>query len=189
MKRRDDAMIDIQCHICGFLRLEITPYFLDVGELEFYVVAKAYCPSYGSSGQYLGRLVRLKQSKEVTWVMLRVNDTVYDFIEHKACQKEAQAFSEYLIIPEFLDKPLCQKLLSYKVPRAVWSQPFNPGHFYHLKHKEVDDDDSPEKSPGKKRKRGATKDTPSKRSATGRSASIAVDHLMPRVQQTGFGQP
>jgi hypothetical protein len=44
MKRRDDAMIDIQCHICGFLRLEITPYFLDVGELEFYVIAKAYCP-------------------------------------------------------------------------------------------------------------------------------------------------
>ncbi|KAG8159546.1 hypothetical protein KVR01_010183 [Diaporthe batatas] len=81
--------------------------------------------SYGSSGQYLGRLVRLKQSQEVTWVMLRVNDTVYDFVEHKACQKEAQAFSAYLTIPKALDKPIFRKLLSYEVLRAVWSQPFN----------------------------------------------------------------
>lgn len=44
LELRADTTIDVQCHICGFLRLDITPYFLSVGGIEFYVAAKAYCP-------------------------------------------------------------------------------------------------------------------------------------------------
>jgi hypothetical protein len=81
--------------------------------------------SYGSSGQYLGRLVRLGQSQPVTWVILTVDNTAYNFLEHRACVKEVQALSAQLRFPGHLSTPFTRKLLSYEVLRTLWSQPFN----------------------------------------------------------------
>lgn len=110
--------------------------------------------SYHTSAQMLRRLVRLKQTKEVTWVMIRVNGSVYDFVEHKASGKEAQALAAQLNFSDWQDNKLCRKVISYEVLRAFWSQPFNrmawevmgiqeiqdfnsnvmraAGHFFHL---------------------------------------------------------
>lgn len=44
LKMRSDATIEVQCHKCGFVRLDTTPYFIQKGGEEFYVASSAYCP-------------------------------------------------------------------------------------------------------------------------------------------------
>lgn len=44
LKLRADTTIEVQCYKCGFIRLDTTPYFIQKGVDEFYVVANAYCP-------------------------------------------------------------------------------------------------------------------------------------------------
>ncbi|KAG8161683.1 hypothetical protein KVR01_008670 [Diaporthe batatas] len=96
--------------------------------------------SYGSSGQYLGRLVRLRQTKPVTWVILTVNDTAYNFLEHRACLKEVQALSATLKFGgPHLNTPFSRKLLSYEVLRVFWSQPFNRMTWEHAHPQHIQD--------------------------------------------------
>lgn len=82
--------------------------------------------SFGSTGQYIGRLIRIGQTKRVTFAILSVNDSVYNYLEYKACLKEVRALMATLNYPGWLERSkIARKLIAYNVLRVTWSQPFH----------------------------------------------------------------
>jgi hypothetical protein len=81
--------------------------------------------SYGSVGQCVGRLVRIGQGEPVTWVIVSLEDTVYNFLEHRASIKEVQSLGASIRFPKHLNNPFVRKLLSYEMLCLLLSQPFN----------------------------------------------------------------
>lgn len=82
--------------------------------------------SFGCTGQYIGRLVRLKQTKSVKWVILTVNDTAYDWMEYKSCMKEVRALNATLCFRPWMEEwRIVREILCWEVLRVMWSQPFN----------------------------------------------------------------
>lgn len=91
-----------------------------------YGIQVQYPWNFGTAAQSLGRLIRVGQKEEVTWVVLRVNDTAYDHMEHKACVKEAQQLATEFDFQDWVaEHPKLRTLLAYEVLRVTWSQPFN----------------------------------------------------------------
>lgn len=96
--------------------------------------------SFGCTGQYIGRLVRLKQTKSVTWVILTVNDSAYDWTEHKAAVKEARSLNAQLSFQGWIDEyRLARELACYEAQRVMWSQPFHRMVWEILHPKEIQD--------------------------------------------------
>lgn len=80
----------------------------------------------GSLVQGRGRLIRIAQGEEVIWIVMRVNDTAYDFYEWKALKKERMSLETELCFPDWLvEFKYARQLIAYEVLRVAWSQPFH----------------------------------------------------------------
>lgn len=67
-----------------------------------------------------------KAPDPVKWILMRVNDTAYDFLQWKACIKEVQALCTELTFPAWLgERKIPMRLIAYEILRVLWSHPFH----------------------------------------------------------------
>ncbi|KAI6466191.1 hypothetical protein MCOR17_004880 [Pyricularia oryzae] len=75
--------------------------------------------------QICGRLIRLGQSKPVTWRILEVRGTLFDWVKDRMFRKMSLEYITRMRLPEIIVSPVVKQLLAYEAMAVMFSWPFN----------------------------------------------------------------